>query len=511
MHLTLERFESTAFGKGCVIALAVLAPFLVYFTTARSLVDIWNSSDTFAHGYIILPITLWLLWRRRHALPIDAAAPYWPALPPLAVCGFGWLLAELANVQVVKQYAFVAMFPLIVLTVLGPHLARAMAFPMLFLLLAVPFGEMFISPLIGFTADFTVAALRATGIPLLRNGTHFDIPSGSWSVVEACSGVRYLISSFTLGCLYAYLTYRSRLRQALFVAASVVVPILANGLRAYLIVMIGHLSGMQLATGVDHLIYGWVFFGAVMFLMFWIGNRWREEPLAIITPPAGTHRAMRMGRIAAAAAACIVCVSIWPLYARYLDRAGDNPAPIMLDGFSSSWPETGPFTPWKPRFTPASAELHKYFRHEASQVGLSILYYRNARRDSQLISSVNRIVGEKDAAFRQVGGTIREEELAGRRLNVREAVLDGASGPILVWHWYWIGGTATISDYAGKLLQAKEKFLARGNDGAAVMLFAPYATKPEEARSAIRAYLEANLTAVDATLARNLNLQGGIR
>ncbi len=106
------------------------------------------------------------------------------------------------------QYAFVAMFPIVALAMLGPRLAGALAFPLLFLLLAVPFGEVFIAPLINLTADFTVWAVQATGIPVLRNGTRFDLPTGRWSVVEACSGVRYLISSVTLGCLYAYLTYR---------------------------------------------------------------------------------------------------------------------------------------------------------------------------------------------------------------------------------------------------------------------------------------------------------------
>ena len=62
-----------------------------------------------------------------------------------------------------------------------------------------------------------------------------------------------------------------------FVAISFLVPVLANWLRAYMIVMLGHLSGNKLAVGVDHLIYGWVFFGVVMLLMFWIGARWRED------------------------------------------------------------------------------------------------------------------------------------------------------------------------------------------------------------------------------------------
>ena len=103
------------------------------------------------------------------------------------------------------------------------------AFPLAYLLLAVPFGEALIPPLIDFTADFTVTALQLTGIPVYREGSFFTIPSGNWSVVEACSGLRYLIASFTLGTLYAYLTYRSLKRRLIFIALSVIVPIIANG------------------------------------------------------------------------------------------------------------------------------------------------------------------------------------------------------------------------------------------------------------------------------------------
>jgi hypothetical protein len=72
-----------------------------------------------------------------------------------------------------------------------------------------------------------------------------------------------------------------------------VVPVIANGLRAYMIVMIGHLSGMALATGVDHLIYGWLFFGLVMFIMFWIGSYWREDTAAAPAATAGRNRHAR--------------------------------------------------------------------------------------------------------------------------------------------------------------------------------------------------------------------------
>ena len=134
------------------------------------------------------------------------------------------------------------------------------------------------------TADFTVAAIKASGVPVYREGNNLLIPSGRWSIVEACSGIRYLIASLMVGSLYAYLSYRSPVRRVLFIAASFIVPIIANWLRAYMIVMLGHLSNNTIAVGVDHLIYGWVFFGIVMALLFWVGSRWREDDIPVTDP-----------------------------------------------------------------------------------------------------------------------------------------------------------------------------------------------------------------------------------
>src|SRR5580765_2578919 len=259
-----------------VMAAAVLAILAIYWDTAKSIVAIWRSSNTFAHGYLIVPITLILVWMKRREVAALTPRPDVLGFLLVAGAGFTWLAAEAAQVQVLMQYALVAMVPAAVLALAGRRVAWTRAFPLAFLLLPVPFGAAFLPQLMEWTADFTVAALRITGIPVYREGTFFAIPSGHWSVVEACSGLRYLIASITMGAVYAYLTYRSGWKRALFFAASIVVPIGANFLRAYMIVMIGHLSSMKLAVGVDHFVYGWLFFGVVIGLLFWLGSFWRD-------------------------------------------------------------------------------------------------------------------------------------------------------------------------------------------------------------------------------------------
>ena len=271
------------------VVLTVAAILAVYFGTAASIEAIWRRAETFAHGYVVVPIVLWLLWRRRAALAQVPVKPFWPGLAAVGTFGAVWLVGSTSAVLGIEQFALLFMIQAAVVSIVGLRFARAIAFPLAFLLFAVPFGEIFVPRLIDWTADFTVLAVRASGVPVYREGNQFNIPSGAWSVVEACSGIRYLIAALMGSTLYAYLTYRSPWRRVAFILASIPVPIVANWLRAYMIVMLGHLSNNKIAADVDHLIYGWIFFGVVILLMFWVGSFWREDE----PPPPSAHSAAR--------------------------------------------------------------------------------------------------------------------------------------------------------------------------------------------------------------------------
>ncbi|WP_313030321.1 exosortase A [Massilia alkalitolerans] len=491
------------------LALALLAPILLFWGTAASMVGIWNSSDTFAHGYIILPISLALIWRQRAWFARIPARPWWPGLMLMAGAGAAWMAGRLGEVGFVMQYAFVAMMPLAALTLLGPRLASKFTFPLLFLLFAVPFGEIFVQPLIDYTADFTIWAVQMTGIPVLRNGNRFELPTGSWSVVEACSGIRYLISSITLGCLYSYLTYRSLLRRTVFIGLSIVVPIVANWMRAYGIVMIGHSSGMELATGVDHLVYGWLFFGIVMFIMFWIGSYWREDdqpatPDDSASATAAPANPAPRGRLASLAPAAVVAVAaVWPAFAAFNERANHNPLPVALAVPEPGWPRAQDFPDWQVEFMEPDTRIARAYRGpDGRPVLLQVLYYRNQNRDKGLISSVNRLVGEK-SPFHQIGQGRHSEQVGGLQLPLRETVLDGPGGSLLVWQVLWVDRRYTISNVQGKLHQAQGKLQFRGDDGAMLAIAAPFeGTDSDAARATLRAYLGEHFGALDAALVR---------
>lgn len=387
----------------------------IYYQTTWSMVATWNRSETYAHGFLILPFSIYMIWTRRRQLLLLDHQPNFLALIALCGLGFIWLIATLASVQIVTQYMLVAMIPIIVWAILGNHILIATAFPLVYLFFAVPFGDVLIPPLIDFTADFTVRALQLTGVPVFREGTFFSLPTGNWSVVEACSGLRYLIASVTLGTLYAYLTYFSFKRRIIFIILSIIVPIIANGIRAYLIVMTGHLSGMTLAVGVDHLIYGWIFFGFVMLLLFWIGSFWREDDeIKQVTHTNKNHNktntSSSLNRTLLMAFTVFFVALIWPISASYIDKQTKLNAThkIEINYPQKDWSvNSNPMTNWEPIYVGEPTKLYNNYQHNNKRVSLFITYYHNQHQGNELISFGNILVKEQDDIWRNINETTR--------------------------------------------------------------------------------------------------------
>ncbi len=488
---------------------AIVVILAIHWPTVESIVAIWNRSETFAHGFLIVPIVLVLIWQRRRTLAMLKPSPDALGLVLLACAGAIWLVAYAGEVQVVKQLALVATIWATVIAILGREVARAIMFPLGFLVLGVPMGEALIPPLMDWTADFTVTALQLSGIPVFREGMFFSIPSGNWSIVEGCSGVRYLIASFTVGVLFAYLSYRRPWKRLLFAAMSIIVPIIANGFRAYLIVMIAHLSDNRLAHGIDHFIYGWVFFGLVMLLLFWIGSFWRDpdtEPQSAAgRAPAPTHAPRRAG-LAGYAVAAIAIVGAWPAYAAYLDRNdADNRASLTLAAPTPAggWvADAAPLTDWRPRYDPASATVFQVYRKGDRVVALHLGYYHHQRRGAQLISSTNIMVVQKHPVWSNLSESRVKDAIGPATLEARETRLRSPQQRLLVWDWFRIGGHDVVNPYVAKWMLAWQKLSSRGDDGTAVILATPYNDPNQPPVATLREFARDMIPSINVALAR---------
>ena len=345
--------------------------------------------------------------------------------------------------------------------ILGHQLARALAFPLLFLFLAVPMGEALVLPMMEFTATTTVWLIQQTGIPVYREGLYFTLPSGNWSVVEACSGVRYIIASVTLGLLYAYLTYRSFLRRALFVLAAIIVPVFANTARAYIIVMLGHLSDMQVATGVDHLIYGWVFFGLVMFTLFWLGSLFREDQPGA-APASGNRQggpqlasASRL-RPTVTAFVALALAAVWPWLANTAaSREGGHTAAgaLALPAAPTGWHSVDEATwGWQPE-NAVSGETIAFYQRDGQVLALAVQYSSLTDAGGEIVGSSTGFVDDQSAARVTDRGSVKVQLPGGDTLVDQAQILDSGH-QLLAWSWYRIGDLYTSNDYVAKFAEA---------------------------------------------------------
>ncbi len=487
----------------CVIVL--LSLFAIYQQTFLSMVNIWWRSETFTHGFLIFPISVYLVWQQRKDLAKLTPAPDYWGLSLLLVLGLAWLMSNAADVLVIQQLCVIAMIPVSLWTLLGWRVVKRIAFPLGFLFFAVPIGEFLIPRMMVFTADFTVKMLQVSGIPVYREGTFFSIPSGDWSVVEGCSGLRYLIASITLGCLYAYLTFRSLFRRWLFILLAVFFPVIANGLRAYMIVMIAHLSGMKLALGVDHFIYGWIFFGLVMLLMFWIGSFWRDFEQVSSRPglPVKTAELPRNRVFVLIALAAVAIASIWPARAVHIAKrleARTGPVNLELPQPVQPWLEVPGVLTWEPYYQGPDVAKKAFYRAGSRNIGLYLLYYRSQHQGAELINSQNVLAPQKHRVWKVLDEVPVRVSLGGRQVTVLQGRLDSPGARFLVWRWNWLAGAYTSNEYWGKLLEAKARLLGVPQDAAAIVVVTQYDEQIKPARKALQDFIDQMLPAIERRL-----------
>jgi EpsI family protein len=172
-----------------------------------------------------------------------------------------------------------------VLTMAGPKLATKLLFPLLFLVLATPVGESLVPYLMVITADLSAWLLQLSGIPLLREGQYMTLPGGAFVVAEVCSGLRYLLTGAMVALLFGYLTYSSFRKRLILVAVTVVAVIIANGVRAYIVMAVASMTQMRYLGGRDHVYFGWLMFGVVMMSVMWLAARFADEEVDLNAVP----------------------------------------------------------------------------------------------------------------------------------------------------------------------------------------------------------------------------------
>jgi exosortase A len=474
-----------------VASVIVLIP-AIFFETTLAMVDVWITNETFTHGFLIFPISLWLIWQKRETISviIPSSEPRVLVLI-LPVLAF-WFIGRMVDVEVVQQLTMLSLVSLTIWLILGRWVLLALLFPFMYLFFAVPLGQSLIPPMMDFTADFTVTLIKLTGIPIYRDGLYFTLPSGNWSVVEECSGVRYLIASLALGTIYAYITYQSYAKRSIFFVMAIIVPILANGLRAFGIVMLGHFSGMTLAVGADHLLYGWVFFGIIIFLMFYIGNFWADKPLAENAggkieqvDPSDPAKVKIQPSLILLLALVFTATSLYSFYLAHRQFTVPQDITHRLPGNFEGWQyDENLGLAWQPETSNADVKTSKTYRFgsEIVQTDVSVFLYQ--RQGAEAISSVNRLTNPYGGAWR----ITYSSDLQENDIFVRENELRRSNQKILVWSWYRVGQLDTPNRYIAKFLEAYQRIFTSRTDVSIISIATPLRENKQAAQDRLREF-----------------------
>jgi exosortase len=243
----------------------------LYWNVVVKLVAAWATDDNYSHGFLIVPIALYLAWERRGRFWATAVRPSSIGLAvvfgSVVVLATGVLGSELflTRISILGTLAGITLF------LFGWERLRVLMFPLAFLLLMIPLPAIIFNqiafPLQLFASSVGESALSSLGIPVLREGNVLVLANTSLEVVEACSGIRSLVSLLTLGVVLGYLSDSRQWVRTLIALSAIPVAIVANGLRVAGTGIAAQEIGPEAAEGFLHMFSGWLVFVASFLLM----------------------------------------------------------------------------------------------------------------------------------------------------------------------------------------------------------------------------------------------------
>ncbi|HEU0065943.1 MAG TPA: exosortase A [Sphingomonas sp.] len=445
------------------LGIATLAILMLFHRDVARLADVWWNSSTYGHSLLIGPIVGWLVWQRRREVSALVPVAWAPGLVLVATGGLAWLLGQAGTVAFARQLGLVMMVQGAVVTLLGPSVARGLAFPLGYALFLVPFGGWLEAPLQQVTVALVMPLLAIVGIPATSDGVMIHAGRYHFEVAEACSGAKFVVAMLAFGVLAAQVGFVSWRRRAAFLAFALIVPVLANGVRAFATIWAADLTSIAVATGFDHIIYGWVFFAIVVAGVLAVGWRWfdRDPDAPAFVPERLRMRVRGMG-LPLATILVVAGAGVFPAWdASVAARAEASRAGGVLP-VVPGWRMVGVgsrATAWAPSYPGADRLLIGRYARGADAVDVAVAVYDGQGEGREIVAFGVGVLREGDRWLRVAD----LPSIAGG-----SAMRIAAPGPVerVVATWYAIGGTVTAGERRVKIETARARLM--GGDQRAV-------------------------------------------
>lgn len=433
--LSGAAWRSAAF---CIFLLATT--FALFWPTTSSLILLWEDKGraSYTHGYLVVALSVWLLWRDRHKLAAIPATPMLSAAVPLAALSVMWLVCLRAGIQTAHQGLLPIIAWLAICTVLGWRAALASSFAVGYLLFAIPVWDAINGPLQSATVVAVDAMLRATGVPAYVESNYVHLAAGTFEIAGGCSGLHFFIVAFAIGVLYGEVHRDSLAARLRILVLALVLALLTNYVRVYTIILAGYFTDMQhYLVRVEHYTYGWALFAAMMILFFVIVRQLPVSSTAGREQSAPTESSALPSRLPLAVATVIAAIAFGPLWSVL---APISPATLPQEGelLPSAAVVAVERSSWQPVFEGADAVQRGHYQRGAMLIEGYAAAYASQTQRKELIGYTNSLLGP--------GLSILASSRSEPRGAVSEFVVQRADREqFVLWYFYRIGSLQTGS------------------------------------------------------------------
>lgn len=273
MFGSVQRFIRQLNGKTCFLVLLAITLFITaYYPALQMIVNQWINSDEYSHAFLVLPVIGYMIWTRKHQLNPEQANLSSAGIVILAAAFPIYLFALLTQVQTIIYGSFYLTIIGGVIFLFGGRGLVIIALPLLLFAMLIPIpDQLYIKltfPLQLKVSEASEYIIRSVGIPILREGNIMNIPEKRFEVVEACSGLRSMITLLTLSVIIGYFTLKKISSKFILIASSIPIAVIINILRVICMVLAFHFFKMDLAEGTLHTIFGVFIFGIALIALF---------------------------------------------------------------------------------------------------------------------------------------------------------------------------------------------------------------------------------------------------
>ena len=456
------------------LAFVIVSLLLIFAHDVAGMAAIWWTVSTYTHCLFIIPLVGWLIWQRGEEVLALVPCQYPPGLAFVFSGAILWMVGQVAGVALFRHAGLILMIQSSVLTLLGSQVTRGLLFPLFYLIFLIPFGDELIPMLQMVTAKLCMVFLGWAGIPAHIEGVFISIPTGAFEVAEACSGVKFLVAMMAYATLVANVCFRSWPRRAAFMLMALIVPILANGIRAYGTIHISYVTGNNgFAESFDHIVFGWIFFAVILIIVMAIG--WRFFDRGVNDPwledrtndPAGPVKSAGWPIMLASVALMLVPVA-WQAATASLGKVDVSHTIALPEIANWKQVQMRQRVPWRPRFDGADRyEIGQYQNAKGDRVDLSIAVYGSQAEGKE-------IVGYAQGAFDPNSRwSWANDTVAPDHGNAIRIFAPGVEREVL--SFYRIGGVTTGNPTTVKLATLRSKLLGRSQAAVAVLISAEVA------------------------------------